>query len=298
MNYPKITVVTANYNQSNYLEQTIQSVISQDYPNLEYIIIDGGSTDRSVNIIKKYESRLAYWVSEKDSGLYHALQKGFEKSTGEIMGWLNSDDLLHPKSLFVIANIFSNNKSISWIQGHPTVFDETGMTVLNRKAIDSKYFFYLQQYKYKGSFIQQESTYWRRELWQKAGSYITQEYKYAGDFELWMRYYQYAALHCTKAMIGGFRVRSSQLSRVHYHAYLEECDSIVNKTLMGKSSDKKSPIVFIKKLKRLKIAFLYAIDRMKKLYSHKQITFDYDSGKFFLKNSTPLKRLYSKLKKM
>ncbi len=93
--YPKISIVTPSYNQGQYLEQTILSVIGQNYPNLEYIIIDGGSTDNSIEIIKKYERYLAYWVSEKDKGHYHAVQKGFDKSTGEIMSWLNSDDILH-----------------------------------------------------------------------------------------------------------------------------------------------------------------------------------------------------------
>ena len=92
-NYPKISIVTPNYNGVKYLEQTIVSVLNQNYPNLEYIIIDGGSTDGSVEIIKKYESKLSYWVSEPDMGLYHAIQKGFEKSTGEIMAWINSDDM-------------------------------------------------------------------------------------------------------------------------------------------------------------------------------------------------------------
>ena len=85
MNYPKISIITPSYNQAKYLEQTMLSILDQNYPNLEYIVIDGGSTDGSIDIIKKYEDRLTYWVSEPDNGLYHALQKGFEKTTGEIV---------------------------------------------------------------------------------------------------------------------------------------------------------------------------------------------------------------------
>ena len=116
MTTPRISIITPNYNQEDFLEQTILSVIGQNYPNLEYIIIDGGSTDGSVEIIKKYEKHLSHWVSEPDSGLYHALQKGFSRSTGEIMGWINSDDILHRKSLFVLAEVFSTNDEIDWLQ--------------------------------------------------------------------------------------------------------------------------------------------------------------------------------------
>ena len=107
MNYPKISIVTPSFNQGIFLEATIQSVLNQNYPNLEYIVIDGGSTDNSVKIIKKYEKYLSYWVSESDRGQSHAINKGFTISTGEIMGWLNSDDLYTSGALNHVANVFS-----------------------------------------------------------------------------------------------------------------------------------------------------------------------------------------------
>src|SRR5215207_3198072 len=106
MNYPKVSVVTASLNQVQYIEETILSLLNQQYPCLEYIIIDGGSTDGTIDIIKKYEDRLKYWTSEKDNGLYDALNKGFKITTGEILGWLNADDILHRNSLFILAEIF------------------------------------------------------------------------------------------------------------------------------------------------------------------------------------------------
>ena len=129
MNYPKISIVTPNYNMGAYLEETIKSVISQNYPNLEYFIIDGGSNDNSLEIIKKYERHLTYWISEKDNGMYHAIQKGFEKSTGEIMAWLNSDDMYHSNSLFIVAEIFDSFPQVEWLLGASTTFDEKGRTV-------------------------------------------------------------------------------------------------------------------------------------------------------------------------
>jgi glycosyltransferase involved in cell wall biosynthesis len=103
LEYPKITVLTPNYNYGHYLEETIRSVLLQGYPNLEYIIIDGSSSDNSIDIIKKYEPWLTYWVSETDRGQTHAINKGLEKATGDIFNWINSDDILMPGALFAIA---------------------------------------------------------------------------------------------------------------------------------------------------------------------------------------------------
>lgn len=109
MNYPKISIITPSYNQGKYLEDTILSVLGQNYPNLEYIIIDGGSTDNSVEIIKKYEPQLTSWISEKDNGQSDAINKGFTKATGEILAWLNSDDMYMPGVLNKITSYFDKH---------------------------------------------------------------------------------------------------------------------------------------------------------------------------------------------
>ena len=137
-NYPKITIVTPNYNCEKYLEKTILSVINQNYPNLEYIIIDGGSNDSSIEIIKKYENYLTYWISEPDNGMYEAIQKGFDKSTGEIMAWINSDDMYHKNSFFTVADIFSNFKQVSWLTGANTNYDEFDRTVYVKHSYGHK----------------------------------------------------------------------------------------------------------------------------------------------------------------
>jgi len=227
--YRTISIITPNLNGERYLEETILSVIEQGYANLEYIIIDGGSTDGSLEIIQKYRNQIIYFESKKDEGLYDALNKGFQRSTGEIMGWLNSDDILHRKSLFTLAEIFSSYPDIQWLQGYPTVIDETGRIVFHRPPVYEKEFFYKMGY-INGSFIQQESTFWRRSLWNKAGSFISTDYKFAGDFELWIRFFHHAPLFISKAMIGAFRMRKEgQISKTNYVNYIRECDEIIEK---------------------------------------------------------------------
>lgn len=223
--YPKISIVTPSYNQGKYLEETIQSVLSQDYPNLEYIIMDGGSTDNSLKIINKYSEQLAFWVSEKDGGQYHAIQKGFEKSSGEIMTYLNSDDVLAPGSLFTVAQVFSDYGKVQWLSGLPNHIDERS------RFIDIKPLPKWNRYKYlNGDFkyIQQEGIFWRRQLWQKAGGYISTDYRLASDLELWSRFFSYAELYFITGLTGSFRLRSTdQRSLELLDEYHKEAETIL-----------------------------------------------------------------------
>lgn len=231
--FPKISVITPNYNGSNYLEETILSVLGQNYPNLEYIIIDGGSTDGSLEIIKKYEKQIDWWVSEKDNGMYHAIQKGFEKSTGEIMAWINSDDMYHKNALYTVAEIFSSIKEVNWLSGASTTYDEFGRTIsCNQSRILTKYDFYNYDFKW----IQQESVFWRRYLWEKAGSHLNIQLKYAGDFELWLRFFRFEKIYFTSGLIGGFRMRSTnQISLDYYNEYINEAENLLKLESLTKS---------------------------------------------------------------
>ncbi len=123
-NLPKISIVTPSFNQGRYIEQTILSVLDQNYPDLEYIIIDGGSTDETVEIIRKYEKHLSYWVSEKDEGQTDAINKGFEKCTGEIFNWINSDDYYDPGALLKIGQLFKENNHTEVVCGKEWSFND------------------------------------------------------------------------------------------------------------------------------------------------------------------------------
>lgn len=229
--YPKITVVTPSFNQGAFLEYTILSILDQGYPNLEYIIIDGGSTDNSVEIIKKYEESFAYWVSEKDNGLYDALQKGFERSTGEIMCWINSDDMHHKKSLITVAELFSSMPKINWVMGANTFYDEDGKIFIP----DTDRFYHRwskwRMYDLDGKFIQQESVFWRRSLWEKAGGYVDISLSLAGDADLWLRFFRHDRLYTTTLVLSGFRMRRNQMSKDNFKEYINELKMLVNREL-------------------------------------------------------------------
>src|SRR2546423_5595900 len=118
--WPRIALVTPVRNSGKYLEATIRSVLAQDYPNLDYFIVDGGSTDNSVEIIRKYEERISGWISEPDQGMYDAINKGFARTSGEIMGWISATDMLHTGGLKVVGSVFRDLPEVEWITGLPS----------------------------------------------------------------------------------------------------------------------------------------------------------------------------------
>lgn len=224
MNYPKISIVTPSFNQAQYIEDTILSVISQDYPNLEYIIIDGGSTDGSVEIIKKYEQYLAYWISEPDNGHGHALNKGFAKSTGEIMAWINSDDKYYPYTFKTVAEIFTKFSDINWIHGKNSRFDKYGRLDDVQFSFINIYSFLLYNYKW----IQQESVFWRRSLWDKSGAYINEKMSFMVDGELWSRFFLFDDIWHLNIVIGGFRSHDTNRSHFHIEKVYCEMEEVIN----------------------------------------------------------------------
>ena len=235
--WPKITVVTPVFNSARYLEAAIRSVLSQAYPKLEYIIVDGGSTDGSVEIIRKYEAQLYSWISEPDRGMYDALNKGFGRSSGELMGWISATDMLHAGSLFVVGSVFQAFPEVEWITGRPTGFTDEGMAAQILKLRRWSRMTFLAG---ANRYIQQESTYWRRTLWERAGSRVDDSRRNGNDFELWVRFFRYAKLYSVDALIGGFRTHPDSLGlqnlaechRVHEEILEKEVASMPNAGLV------------------------------------------------------------------
>ncbi len=210
-------MVTSSLNQGRFLEDTIRSILDQNYPNLEYVIVDGGSTDGSLEIIKRYADRLAWWVSEPDKGQYDALNKGFAHTTGEIMMWLNSDDKYLPWTFQVLANVLTEFPQVEWLTSLFYLFwDEKGELVSCEAQEGFSRELVLRGGTLPGcgwparSFIQQESTFWRRSLWERAGGSLDTRFTMAGDFDLWMRFAREAELFSVAVPLGGFRQHSEQ----------------------------------------------------------------------------------------
>lgn len=220
--YPKISIVTPSYNQGKFLEKTITSILDQEYPNLEYIIIDGGSTDDSKKTIKKYASRLKYWVSEKDNGQADAINKGFAQATGEIMGWLNSDDMLMPGSLELIAKIFSELPQEQWMSSTPQTITQHGhVHHLGLRPIFFRQLISWGWYHGRGlGFIMQEGTFWRRSLWEKTGGRVS-DLHYGMDFELWQRFSKHSPLLPVHVPLAAFRLNPDRKSKAIEKYYRE-----------------------------------------------------------------------------
>ncbi|WP_377193151.1 glycosyltransferase family 2 protein [Ruegeria meonggei] len=218
---PMISVVIPNLNCADFLERTIKSVLEQEYPNLDLILADGGSTDSSMDIVARYRDAFSHVISEPDTGQANALNKGFALSRGEVMGWINSDDKLMPGGLSVVGSLFALNKDIEWLTGRMTCIDEQdNLLSIRRPKVVSRARFLAGDYQW----VQQESTYWRRSLWECAGAKFDESLKLAVDGELWLRFSRHAELLPVHAQIGAFRFREGQRSEAmeEYNAEMLE----------------------------------------------------------------------------
>lgn len=229
-NYPKISIVTPSYNQGQYIEQTILSIIEQEYPHLEYIIIDGGSTDNTVEIIKKYEKYITYWVSEKDKGQSEALNKGLQKCTGEIFNWINSDDYLEPKSLFEVAEAFLENKP-DLIIGKLRIFeDKTNETLLLYNGKPQKYI----ENEFYNHLLSQPSAFYNMQIINSLGKKVNTNLHYVMDLELWCRFrlqFPKANIMILDTLVAHFREHTTSKTVSQSSKFLEEIDKLVDDVL-------------------------------------------------------------------
>ena len=219
---PRITVVTPNYNGAAWLERTLRSVLDQDYPNLEYIVVDGGSTDGSAAIIERFRARLAHTIIEPDHGHYDAIAKGFARATGEIFAWLNSDDIFMPWTLRTLAEIFTAHPQVEWITGLTCALHEGALRTVEPLCPRPREWVALGLLRDGGlGFLQQESTFWRADLYRRSGGLDTR-FKLAGDYDLWRRFARHAELVSVSSVLGSFSYHGQNRSITQRGAYAQE----------------------------------------------------------------------------
>lgn len=226
--HPKVTVVTVCRNSEAYIEDCILSVMNQTYEHVEHIIVDGESTDGTLDIIRRYEGQYPMrWISEKDSGMYDAICKGFAMATGDIFAWLNSDDMYMPWACELAAVVMSKT-GIQWCTGIPCHYSSRGVAHNIPRVTPT----FPQRFIRRGymdgrvaTFLEQESMFWSRQLWERCGESI-RSFQYAGDYHLWKAFARFEPLYTLDSVVSGFRIRPGQKSgdRAGYYAEVGKLD--------------------------------------------------------------------------
>ena len=220
---PIVSIITPSFNQARYLEATIQSVLSQDYPRIEYMLVDGGSNDGTADIIKKYESKLAGWVSEKDKGQTDAINKGFARANGEILAWVNSDDTYEPGAVSAAVSYLRKHPEVGMVYGDCNFINESGQVIGKFGSAQTSYHLLRQGY----SHIPQQTMFFRAELWKQAGP-LDPSFYFAMDYDLWTRIAARSEIRYVPQTWANFRLHTSgktiladdrcwpEMIRVHY----------------------------------------------------------------------------------
>ncbi len=224
MTDPLVSIITPSFNQAHYLEATIQSVLGQDYPRIEYLIVDGGSTDGSVDIIQKYLSKIAWWISERDKGQTDAINKGFARAKGDIFAWLNSDDTYNPGAVSAGVKYLTEHPEVGMVYSDCNYVDEEGRVIGQFPAAQTDYQRLRQGYVH----IPQQTMFFRAKYWQELGP-LDPSFYFAMDYDLWTRIARQAPLKYVQGQTwANFRIHGSgkttaaddrcwpEMLRVHY----------------------------------------------------------------------------------
>jgi glycosyltransferase involved in cell wall biosynthesis len=231
--FPRITIVTPALDRDEFLEATVRSITSQDYPNLEFIVIEDGTSPDRRRVLDKYASHFRWEVCAPGTELCAAVNAAFAKSAGEILGWLEPGDMLHTNGLQVIGGVFSTFPDVEWITGRPFNFSPSGKPAgLKHLERWSRIRFLAGGNKY----IHRDTTFWRRSLWEKSGGALSTEYGLAGEFDLFLRFFRHTRLYSVEALIGGYRTHPGNYSKSGSHSrYNQICDGLADRELAGVS---------------------------------------------------------------
>lgn len=240
MNYPKISIVTPSYNQGKFLEKTIKSVLDQGYPNLEYIILDAGSTDNSVDIIKKYSSLITYWESKPDKGQADAIYRGFEMASGEIIAWINSDDYYLPGSLHAVGEYYQNNPETHWLIGNGIIVNEEGKELLRCFTLPVTF----DRIIFYGAPFIQPSMFFSRKTFFSCGGF-ERTMKFSFDLDLILNFAKIGPANQIKEFLSAFRYHTQSKTSTLNSTRLHESGYIRNNKY-GQYTKNKT-LFFIKK---------------------------------------------------
>ena len=218
----RLSLVIPSYNQAAFLETCLRSALEQAHPDLEVLVMDGGSTDGSREIIERHAGQLAYWQSQPDGGQAAAINAGMALATGDILTWLNSDDFLLPGALSLVREVFTRWPQVRWLTGRPANADAEGRLAEIGPAT-GRFRALIRRGWYHGrglGFIRQEGTFWRRTLWEQAGGQVSEHFQQAMDFDLWRRFAAHADLVTVDSILAAFRFQPNQKtadSAYYYH---------------------------------------------------------------------------------
>jgi glycosyltransferase involved in cell wall biosynthesis len=201
---PIVSIVTPSFNQAEYLEATIQSVLEQSYPNIQYIVIDGGSTDGSADIIKRYARKLDFWQSQKDAGQTDAINQGFAQAKGKYMAWLNADDVYLPHAVEEAVTFLESHTETGMVYGDADFIDGTGRVIGRFPARQTDYKRLMRGYVH----VAQQSAFWRADLWNKLGP-LDPSFYFAMDYDLWLRLAKHSTLSYHPRVWAQFRMHAA-----------------------------------------------------------------------------------------
>jgi len=258
--YPKISIVTPSLNQGHFIEHTIRSILAQNYPNLEYFVMDGGSSDTTMSVLKKYENQLK-WVSEKDNGQTNAINKGFRLASGDILAYINADDMLLPGSLFKVGQKFMADPNIMWVTGKCRIIDDHDREIRRLITFYKNCLLHIHSTSLLlvTDYISQPATFWRAEVFKTLGN-LDESLHFAMDYDYWLRLSANYPPTIFPEYLAAFRVHvdSKNTNAGHGREYIDEERLIIERATRSKT------LLFLHDIHRWLMTSIYSMINRRK----------------------------------